>query len=95
MGNLHGHFKYGQRFYDFKEGGLCFVSPNQAIANYDVNEGHSGYMLLVHPDFLLNYPLMRKIKQYGFFSYAVDEALHFQTRRRQPSLLFIKTLRAN
>ena len=66
MGNLHGHFKYGQRFYDFKEGGLCFVSPNQAIANYDVNEGHSGYMLLVHPDFLLNYPLMRKIKQYGF-----------------------------
>jgi len=31
---------------------------------------------LIHPDFLWNFPLARKIKQYGFFSYSANEALH-------------------
>jgi len=32
-------------------------------------------LLLIHPDFLWNTPLARKIKQYEFFDYAVNEAL--------------------
>ena len=32
-------------------------------------------MLLLHPDFLWNTPLAKKIKQYDFFGYSVNEAL--------------------
>jgi AraC family transcriptional activator of pobA len=33
-------------------------------------------LLVFHADFLLGHPLANIIKQYGFFSYAVNEALH-------------------
>src|SRR5690606_1418945 len=36
----------------------------------------SEYTLLIHPDFFLGYPLSKNIKQYGFFSYSTNEALH-------------------
>jgi hypothetical protein len=36
---------------------------------------YGGYTLLIHPDFIRGYPLGKKIKNYGFFSYAVTEAL--------------------
>lgn len=74
--NLQGKFKYGQHFYDFDEGGLVFVSPNQVSAGQLTNGDHSGYTLLIHPDFFLTYPLAKHITQYGFFSYAANEALH-------------------
>ena len=70
--HLSGKLKYGQHFYDFDEGGLFFISPTQVIAPYDDNGDHTGYTLLVHPNFLLTYPLASKIKQYGFFSYSVS-----------------------
>ncbi len=70
-----GRAKYGQQYYDFGQGGLIFTAPGQVFekpTRMDV----SGYMLLVHPDLLRSYPLSTKIKQYGFFSYAANEALH-------------------
>ncbi|MEO3402762.1 helix-turn-helix transcriptional regulator [Mucilaginibacter sp. CAU 1740] len=73
---LGGKIKYGQGYYDFDEGSMLFASPNQIMgstANYQDNQGYS---LLIHPDFLLGYPLAKKIKQFGFFSYATNEALH-------------------
>jgi len=75
---LSGKLKYGQDYYDFDEGGLLFASPNQIIGgNNDNNAGEwSLYTLLSHPDFLLSYHLAKKIKQYGFFSYSANEALH-------------------
>ncbi len=80
--NLKGKLKYGQSYYDFDEGGLMFVSPNQVIAHDENNADHSGYTLLIHPDFFLSYPLSHKIKQYGFFSYAANEALHLSEKER-------------
>lgn len=73
--NLCGRAKYGQHYYDFGEGGLVFTAPNQLFETPD-DTVKSGYMLLIHPDFLLSYMLAIKIKQYGFFSYAANEALH-------------------
>lgn len=73
---LEGKFKYGQHFYDFDEGGLFFVSPNQVIGGHPSNGDYAGCVLLIHPDFLLPYPLAKRMAQYGFFSYAVNEALH-------------------
>lgn len=68
--------KYGQQQYDFDEGVMLFIAPGQVFAieaGPDVE--HSGYSLLIHPDFLWNTPLANKMKQYEYFSYAVHEAL--------------------
>ncbi len=90
--NLTGQLKYGQHYYDFDEGGLFFVSPNQVTANSDNNGDHSGYTLLIHPDFLLSYPLANRIKQYGFFSYSADEALHLSDKERDTIISIFKNI---
>jgi len=70
--NFKGKMYYGQQAYDFDEGVLFFMSPGQVFklrgdANSTVEQ--SGWMLLVHPDFLCNTPLSKKIKQYEYFDY--------------------------
>lgn len=79
---LKGKLKYGRQYYDFDEGGLFFVSPNQVTSRGETNRDYSGYTLIVHPDFFLNYPLAAKIKQYGFFSYTANEALHLSEKEK-------------
>jgi AraC-like DNA-binding protein len=70
--------KYGQQQYDFDEGTMSFLSPNQVFSIALDNEEElkqSGWVLLIHPDFLWHTSLAKKIKQYDFFDYAVNEAL--------------------
>jgi AraC family transcriptional activator of pobA len=76
-----GKLKYGQSYYDFDEGGLLFVSPGQIIGASD-NAVCSQYTLLIHPDFFWNYTLAKKMKQYGFFSYSANEALHLSEEEK-------------
>ena len=70
--------KYGQQQYDFDEGLMFFMAPNQ-VFSIEVEKGaeikRSGWLLLVHPDFLWNTPLAKVIKQYEYFDYSVNEAL--------------------
>ncbi len=80
--NLKGKVKYGQGYYDFDEGGLSFVSPNQLISAGGEDQDYQGFTLLFHPDFIRNYPLGRNIKKYGFFSYAVSEALYLSEKEK-------------
>ena len=84
--NLQGKIKYGQHYYDFNDGGLFFVSPNQVSGTSDKNMDHSGFTLFIHPDFLLNYPLAKKIRQYSFFSYATTEVLHLSDQEKKTIL---------
>jgi len=78
---LCGNAKYGQNYYDFGEGGLVFTSPNQVFESPN-GTSKSGCLLLVHPDFFLSYALAKNISRYGFFSYAVNEALHLSDLER-------------
>ena len=82
---LSGQVKYGQGYYDFDEAGLLFASPGQVMGSNDEGDGAvcSSYTLLIDPKFLLSYPLARKIKQYGFFSYATNEALHLSEEEKE------------
>lgn len=79
--NFRGKMKYGQQEYDFNEGVMVFMSPGQvfSIAS-DGDYRHAGWMVLLHPDFLWNTPLAKTIRQYEYFSYAVNEALHLSER---------------
>lgn len=84
--NRAGRLRYGQGYYDFDGGGLLFAAPNQVIGNHtdagDTTGTCSLYTLLVHPDFLLNHSLAKKIRQYGFFSYSANEALHLSEEEK-------------
>jgi AraC family transcriptional regulator, transcriptional activator of pobA len=82
--NFEGKMKYGQQYYDFDEGVMTFFSPMQVVAT-EIVEGLqlSGYWLVVHPDFLASHPLAKSIKNYGFFSYAVNEALHLSEQEEE------------
>jgi len=80
--NFKGKLRYGQNYYDFGEGGLSFVAPNQRIAAVETEGDYSGYTLLFHPDFIRSYPLGNTIKNYGFFQYSVAEALYLSDREK-------------
>jgi AraC family transcriptional activator of pobA len=68
---------YGQQKYDFDEGLMAFLSPVQILRGEEngVPSNLEGWMLFVHPDFLWNTPLAKKIKQYEYFEYSTNEAL--------------------
>ena len=68
--------KYGQTNYDFDEGVMSFFAPRQVsiIEPGDVLPS-SGWLLVIHPDFLQTYTISQKIKGYGFFDYTMNEAL--------------------
>ena len=83
--NKCGDIMYGGQPYDYEDGTLVFVSPGQVygIDNHSVNENPSGYGLLFHPDLLANTHLAKKMKEYSFFSYEVNEALHLSKKERK------------
>ena len=78
-----GRLKYGQNYYDFNDGSMLFIAPNQLVGTTEYNSQTYAYLLLIHPDFLLGHPLANKIKQYGYFSYSVNEALHLSGPERE------------
>jgi len=81
--NFTAKMKYGQQDFDFDEGIMHFMSPKQVLtiqASAYEEFKHSGWLLLIHPDFLWNTPLAKKIKQYEYFSYKVNEALHLSEK---------------
>ena len=77
-----GRVRYGQRYYDFDEGGLAFLRPSQVVFTPDDGSHYEGYALYFHPDFIRNYPLSKAIHRYGFFAYAVDEALFLSAKEK-------------
>ncbi len=76
--DFNAKIKYGQQEYDFDEGIMFFISPGQVFGielNKDVELKRSGWLLLIHPDFLWNTQLAKTIKKYEYFNYSVHEAL--------------------
>ncbi len=76
--NFNAKIKYGQQKYDFDEGIMFFIAPNQMFGievDAEVVLNRTGWLLLVHPDFLWNTHLAKTMKQYEFFDYSVHEAL--------------------
>ncbi|WBL27413.1 helix-turn-helix domain-containing protein [Zunongwangia sp. HGR-M22] len=67
---------YGQQQYDFDEGLMYFMSPNQVLKfENNANIARSGWIIHFHPDLLWGTSLADKIKKYEFFNYSVNEAL--------------------
>ncbi|WP_194778365.1 helix-turn-helix domain-containing protein [Pararhodonellum marinum] len=77
--------QYGRQYYDFEEGTLMFMAPGQAfsIGEPDEKTNFQGWVLFFHPDLILPFGLSKKIKNFGFFSYSVSEALHVSDEEKK------------
>ncbi len=75
---------YGKTTYDFDDETVVSFAPGQTVGIHRFEDGPApeAVGLLFHPDFLYRTPLGQKIKQYSFFSYASNEALHLSAEER-------------
>ena len=80
-----GTILYGRSKYDYQEGTMLFISPGQIAGVDDGGKtlNPKGWVLMFHPDLLYGTPLARRMKDYSFFSYSSDEALHMSEREKQ------------
>lgn len=87
---------YGQQKYDFDEGLMSFMAPGQIIREGENADTHelSGWMLFIHPDFLWNTHLAKKIKHYEFFSYSTNEALFLSEKEENTINGVIENIRS-
>ncbi|MDJ1498558.1 helix-turn-helix transcriptional regulator [Cytophagaceae bacterium DM2B3-1] len=89
----NGKMKYGQSMYDFDEGIMTLTAPRQVFSVRDLQDVVvSGYLLTFHPDFIQAYPLAKIINNYGFFSYATNEALFLSDKEEQIILGLMKAI---
>ncbi|WP_431292031.1 helix-turn-helix domain-containing protein [Pedobacter sp. P26] len=80
----YGQLRYGKRDYDYQEGSLIFIAPGQVIGVQPGVEvfATKGWALLFHPDLIKGTPLGKRIQDYSFFSYDVNEALHLSDKEK-------------
>ncbi|MCL3779022.1 AraC family transcriptional regulator [Prolixibacteraceae bacterium JC049] len=82
---LPGEMKYGRKKYDFQEGTIMFLAPGQTMeiqpdeTNYLELEG---WGLFFHPDLLRRSALSKRIGDYNFFSYELNESLHLSEKEK-------------
>jgi AraC-like DNA-binding protein len=90
------HMKYGQHPFDFNEGIMSFMSPNQVLSMAVVDQAEevekSGWVVYIHPDFLWNTPLAKTIKQYDFWDYSLKEGLFLSAKEEEAILHIIATI---
>ena len=79
-----GTIQYGRSKYDYQEGTMLFVAPGQVGGADDggVTLNPRGFVLMFHPDLLYGTPLASRIRDYSFFAYTCDEALHMSEREK-------------
>ena len=85
--NVRNKLYYGQQRCDFDDGILFFMAPKQVmsaeIVSKAIGDQPSGWVLLIHADFLWNTTLAQKIGKYDFFDYAANEALFLSEKEER------------
>lgn len=87
-------FQYGKNSYDFEDGTLVFIAPNQ-VASFDspIEElDDSGWTILFHPDLIRKSELGKTIRNYSFFKYETNEALHLSDKEKQSLFELVKKI---
>lgn len=77
--------RYGRRRYDYREGSVVCLAPGQVIGIEDNGEEFQpqGWALCFDNELIHGTVLGRTIRDYTFFSYDVDEALHLSRQERK------------
>ena len=79
-----GDIRYGRQLYDYQDGTIVSFGPGQ-IAGINMPSGvrPAAHGLLFHPDLIRGTALGQEIRNYTFFSYEANEALHLSEEERQ------------
>jgi AraC-like DNA-binding protein len=87
-------FQYGRNSYDFDDGTLVFISPNQVASFADPIEelDDSGWTILFHPDLIRKSELGKTIKKNSFFTYETNEALHLSDEEKHSLFELVKKI---
>jgi AraC family transcriptional activator of pobA len=88
-----GVLRYGRSYYDFSEGSLMFTAPGQATSSSPGPPVEEGWALFFHPDLINNSALGRKIKDYSFFNYETNEALHVSEEEKKILAVVIENIK--
>ena len=85
---------YGTGKYDYSEGTLICVAPGQIGGKEDNGElvNLTGWAVLFHPDILQGTGLEKDIKNFSFFDYRINEALHMTSEERDVMISLIRQL---
>ncbi len=83
---------YGRQRYDYQKGSVVCLAPGQVIGIEDTGETFQpkGWALCFDPELIRGTALGRNMREYSFFSYEVNEALHLSERERD---LFVDSLK--
>lgn len=86
---------YGCGKYDYRDGSLICVAPGQIGGKEDNGDTVSigGWALLFHPDLIHGTPLEKEIRNYTFFDYSVNEALHMNEKEHDIIVAILKRIR--
>jgi AraC family transcriptional regulator, transcriptional activator of pobA len=94
--NLISKIHYGQQEYDFDEGVMSFFALGQVLRFQPIPQSAvrpTGYLLLIHPDFIWGTNLASTIKKYEFFNYSVNEALFLSDKEEKVLLTIIENIK--
>lgn len=91
-----GILKYGRSIYDYQQGTMLFVAPGQIMGSADDGRLHQpqGWIVAFHPEFLHGTLLSEIIREYSYFSYNANEALHLSEQERCTIIECITKIRA-
>lgn len=81
-----GDLRYGRKYYDYQEGTVVCMAPGQVSGIDNRNKvpvRTKSIGVLFHPDLIRGTSLGQNIKNYTFFSYEVNEALHLSEQERE------------
>lgn len=83
---------YGRQRYDYQKGSVVCLAPGQVIGIEDTGEEFQpkGWALCFDPELIHKTSLNHNMREYSFFSYEVNEALHLSAHERE---LFIDCLK--
>lgn len=83
--HYNGTLNYGRGKYNYQAGTILFISPGQSIGvNIEAGpKNPQGYLLMFHPDFIIDTTLRQKMNDFFFFSYDSNEALITTEEERQ------------
>lgn len=80
-------YMYGRKYYDYSNASMIFLAPGESIEFADSHiPSHDGWLLAFHPDLLCYTSLGAVIKEYTFFFYKLDEALHLSLREKAKAI---------
>lgn len=80
-----GDLIYGKNTYDYQEGTLVFLAPDQVAGISSNGETYQpkGWALVFHPELIYGTHLGQQIHNYSYFGYQSNEALHISQAEKQ------------